>query len=558
MLPLLLLIACGLSLHAQLASRPIEIRNTPVKTLPDQSDQPAANDTSMLPLYGERVCMLVPDGSYRDDTPIISADGSVIYFNSTRRGVRSWARPNSDSTRFDDDIYYMRRLAVDKGREVWSDPVNLGTPINTSEDDGIVSISPNGDALYFCSLKQGFELDGGPFYRAERTADGWGNIRGMGGGIAEFFRNRDRSKKFLLFGASIGAYGTVFYFATTLRSHTGGHEIWVSRRRSEQDEWGYPENLGPAINSKGGSYAPFIAADGQTLYFSSGRPGSYGGDDIYVTVAHGTVWDQPMNLGPTINTPGNDAFLSIPASGDRLYYSSNQNGINSICTASLPKKVRPEITLLHLATATDKENGMPLKAVFTIDDARDGARIFQSNSGADGRVTLPLSPGREYRLSVNAPGYLPDAKFLSIPKEAPYGDSVYTIQLEKFEQSVGHILTRIFFEYNSDSMAAITYSDLDRVVTLLREDPTMRVEVRGNTDNVGSPGYNRQLSERRASTVQEYLREKGIEPERVALRGLGATAPLESNATEGGRRRNRRAEIVLLSEREPRQAQSLR
>jgi outer membrane protein OmpA-like peptidoglycan-associated protein len=492
-------------------------------------------------------CLLVPDKAYRDDTPLVTADGNTIYFNSTRIAGRPWARLNSDSTRYDDDIYYMQRADTRDSVERWSEPLNLGPSINTGDDDGVVSISPGGDVLYFCSLKQGFEKDGGPFYLTRRDGAAWGAIEGVGGGITQFFSHRDRGMKFLIYGASINAHGTAFYFATTLNSLSGEHQIWVSRRDNEDEEWQYPVNLGSGINAHGGSYAPFIAADDHTLYFASGRPGGFGGDDLYVSTIKSGIWNFPKNLGPTINTSGNDAFLSIPASGDRIYFTSGRGGI---CSAPLPKQFRPMSALLHTGLVTDRENGSPLRASLVLSDKtfrRNG--VVKTRSTASGKFSMMFEVERTYMIAASVPGYLEDSSFYEIPADPSAKRFPPYIKLTKFRDADRNILTNVYFDYNSDTLNAEALPELERIMDLLRSNPKMLIEVQGYTDNIGSIVYNRKLSQRRAETVWHALvRADPKNTDRIRLRGFGSEQPRSSNDTEAGRQRNRRVEITLVNE----------
>jgi OmpA-OmpF porin, OOP family len=499
-----------------------------------------------------RICMLPRDPSYRDDTPLVTADGQTLFLNSTRFDNRPWATLNSDSTRYDDDIYVIHRTDSirtedDLSEEQWSQPVNLGVEINTGEDDGIVSISPTADALYFCSLKQNFENDGGPFYYAEQEDKHWSKIKGMGGGLTKFFGNRDRGMKFLIYGASINARATSFYFATTLHSRRGQHEIWVSRRKDENDKWGYPENLGTTINNSGGSYSPFIAADDRTLYFASGRPGGHGGDDLYVSASQGTEWSTPKNLGPTINTQGNDAFLSIPASADRIYYIDGNGG--GICSVPLPKQFRPMSTLMHTGVVSDRDNGRPLSGILKVSSKSKVGGTFNVRSNKSGRYSLMLEMNETYGISTIVPGYIADTMIYDVLKDPKLSRLPPFIRLTKFRYPEQGILTDVLFDYNADILSRTERPELLRIIELLRSDTAMVIEVRGYTDSKGALAYNQKLSQRRAEAVWRFL--VTTEPasrKRVVLRGFGPSNPRGSNDTEEGRRRNRRVEITLAKE----------
>src|SRR5687768_13884804 len=221
--------ALRLLLLFSFASPPLLAQDIPANTQPSVSTEPAINAVNRSLAIDPRVLKVKGINSTdRDNNPIISADGNVIFFNSTRKGSRAWARFKLNNNRWDDDIYYSTRVMMRRDEEVWNEPINLGPLINSSEDDGIAAISPDGQSAFFSSLKPGWERDGGPFYHARLTGMEWSHIEGLGDGITEFFRKRDKSGKFRMYGAAISSDGKQFYFATTLQSTSGNHEIWMS------------------------------------------------------------------------------------------------------------------------------------------------------------------------------------------------------------------------------------------------------------------------------------------------------------------------------------------
>ena len=482
----------------------------------------------------------------REDKPLITADGTMMFFNSSRRGDRQWASFKRRLNRYDDDIYVSTRFPYRTDQEIWSDPVNLGSPINSSNDEEIAAISPDGQSAYFTSLKDGWEKDGGPYYRSFLKGATWTEPAGLGGGIARFFVDRqDHSANFRVYGASISPDGNAFYFATTLHSFSGEQEIWVSHLRN--GEWGYPENLGPIINSAGGSCAPFIAADGKTLFFASNRPGGYGGDDIYVTVLVQGSWQEAVNVGLPINTRGHDAFLSVPAVGDRVYLSSSREGNDDVYVAPLPEILRPGQVVLLSGIVTDQPTGKPLEANIVIEDLQTGVTVYNANSNAQsGRYTIVLQPGRDYGISMSAPGYGFSSERYTISSNTNYREVVLDRNLGEIRSGAIFTLNNVFYDYNSDKLRPESGPELDRVVQMMKDYPNISITVCGHTDSIGTDRYNQNLSERRAKSVTEYVTQQGaISPSRVRAKGFGRTQPAASNDTESGRQQNRRITFII-------------
>lgn len=481
----------------------------------------------------------------REEKPLISADGKVMFFTSDRQGERQWARFNRQQNRYDADIWVSTRIGRSAADETWSVPTNIGAPINSSGDEEMAAIGSDGQSAYFTSLRPGWEKDGGPYYFAKLKGTDWMELRGLGGGMNEFFRTRDRSVRFKVYGSSISADGNSFYFATTLHSPDNQHQIWISRLKD--GVWSYPENLGPVVNGPGGSCAPFIAADGKTLFFAANREAGLGGDDIYMTVKIGGQWQPAENIGAPINTSGDDAFLSVPASGERVYLSSSRDGDDDLYVAPLPDIVRPGQVVLLGGKIRDKVTGIPIEANIVIEDLASGITVYNANSNAQsGRYTLVLEPGRDYAVSISAPGYGFSSRRYTVSSNASYDEMQLDFALEELRSGAEITLNNIFYDYNSADLRPESRLELDRLVKLMNERSGMKITVCGHTDSLGTASYNAQLSLRRAESVRQYVASVGgVDASRVDVKGFGSQQPAATNATEEGRQKNRRITFVV-------------
>lgn len=480
---------------------------------------------------------------FQGSTPRVTADGRMMFFNSSHLDSRAWAKRMQGGSRYDFDIYYTLRDTNERGEEGWGPPVNLGPSINTSEDDGVEAISPSGNTIYFTSLKKDWVLEGGPFYSAELEATNWKNIRGLGGGITRFF---NRSGPFRIYGASLGPNGRAFYFATTAQSRSGDQEIWVSYLR--EGEWGDPENLGTIVNAGNGSYAPYIAADGRTLYFSSGRDGGYGKDDIYMTVQTDTGWTHPRNLGPHINTSSEDDFFTIPVSGNLVYLSNTHNGKSRIVCAELPDEFRPGEVVALNGMISDATNSLPVNAQVVIEDHRLGREIYRSDAaGKNSRFMALLRTGVEYDMMISAPGYDLYTTRYRIISNGDEKIAHLTVMLNQLEHGMDLSLRTVFFDYDSYTLRKDSFKELARVVEFLQMNPGVELGVTGHTDNIGSEEYNHLLAQNRTDAVIEYLLSKGIARDRISAQSFGSDRPVSSNSTEQGRRQNRCVCFTIMS-----------
>ncbi|MHC4431832.1 MAG: LamG-like jellyroll fold domain-containing protein, partial [Planctomycetota bacterium] len=235
--------------------------------------------------------------SSADAGPSISADGLELYIDGDRPGgYGSW------------DLWIATRPTTS---DPWGEPVNLGPSLNTSGVDGAPSISFNGLELYFISNRGG----GFDIWVATRAtiADAWSEPVNLGTAVNSSSDDM---------GPSISADGLELYFASTRPGGRGRFDLWVSKRQTIYDPWGKAVHLGPNVNSSVSDNSPCISPDGLLLFFESKRPGGYGDYDIWVTMRATTNedWGTPVNLGPTINSSRKEYIPCISPDGSQLYY----------------------------------------------------------------------------------------------------------------------------------------------------------------------------------------------------------------------------------------------
>jgi outer membrane protein OmpA-like peptidoglycan-associated protein len=297
--------------------------------------------------------------------------------------------------------------------------------------------------------------------------------------------------------------------------------------------------------------SPFIHFDNQTLYFSSdGRPGM-GGHDLYFTKMNAdTSWTDPQNLGYPINTWNDEMGLVIDASGENAFFSTKRDEINGkdIFTFALYENIRPNPVSYFKGTVTDNETGKLLKADYELVDLTLGKVINSGNSGSKGDMLVCLPSGFNYGLNVFKQGYLFYSDNFML-------EGIHTAS-EPFQKNVrlkpiktGQVLqlSNVFYEFNSSELKKESESELERLNRLLADNKSLIVEIGGYTDSVGSESYNLTLSERRALSVMNYLKGRGISSARLKYRGYGASSPIADNVTEEGRKQNRRTEVRILS-----------
>ncbi|HVF96741.1 MAG TPA: OmpA family protein, partial [Flavisolibacter sp.] len=277
----------------------------------------------------------------------------------------------------------------------------------------------------------------------------------------------------------------------------------------------------------------------------------YGGEDLFIAKRDtGGRWSKPLNLGYPINSIDNENTLFVSADAKTAYYASDRTdsrGGTDIYTFELREDVRPARTLWVKGKVFDKKTtaGLP-SSVELIDLAtKQTLSNVQTDETGNYLITLPL--GRDYAFNVNRRGYLFYSDNYSLKAKA--ADSTYQkdIPLQPIEVNAAVVLRNLFFDTKKYNIKPESEVELGKVVQLLQDNPAVKIQLEGHTDNVGASADNQKLSDARSRSVVNYLVSKGIKPDRLLAKGFGATKPVTDNKTEEGRAQNRRTELKVIA-----------
>jgi len=336
----------------------------------------------------------------------------------------------------------------------------------------------------------------------------------------------------------------------------GDRDLYVTFAKSD-NIWTEPLNLGDVVNTAGEESGPFLASDDRTLYFSSNGFSGYGGSDVYVTKRLDdtwTKWSEPENLGPEINSPLEDLFFNIPAASEFAYYSRGVSETNTdIFRVKLPILRSPDPYVTVRGKIIDQATGKPLGAKIIYERLPDGKGLGVSQSNPEtGEYEIRFPAGEMYGLRAEAEGKLSESQNLDLrdiksDKVIEGNDfNLDPIQVAAVAENTSINLNNLFFDFDKAVLRPESFPELDRIINLMNERPTMQIEISGHTDNVGSDVYNMSLSQRRANAVVAYLKQKNMDSGRMTVEAFGETSPVDSNETAEGRKRNRRVEFKIL------------
>jgi len=429
----------------------------------------------------------------------------------------------------------------------WNQAIYLPGNINRPEyNEGAGSISADGNTLYFTLCDRPGVIGRCDIYSSERVNAHWGTPHNLGPVInTEGWESQP----------SISSDGNTLYFISSRPGGYGGFDIYKSVKNT-YGNWTSPVNLGPEINSPGNEISPFIHPDNETLYFSSDGWVGMGGKDLYYSrKGPNGKWQKPVNLGYPINTSGDESSLIVSPDGTKgLFASNNLKGFGGIDLYSFdlyPEAMPQKVTYIK-GNVEDSSSGQKLEAYIEVVRLRDGAVVYSKTTDQiTGSFLAGLKLGEDYSFHISKKGYLLFSENFSLTNPPKKNDLDFAksilINLRVIALGKKDILRNIFFETNSYILKEESKIELSQVIRFMKINPTLKMEISGHTDNIGEDAKNITLSENRARTVYNYLIQYGkLSSNRFTFKGYGKTQPIASNKTDYGRSRNRRTEFKII------------
>jgi len=473
--------------------------------------------------------------------PMLSPDNQFLFY--TRRTLEDTKSVLGKQER---ELFIQSRKRYDG---TYSGGIPMPEPFNQGAYQGGTSISVDNKLLFITIVDQvptrnGVLYSNGDIYYAEFIDGGWSDLKSVGEHINGRLSWEGQP--------SISADNKTLFFASARgKDNYGGMDLYKVNRLSS-GKWGEPINLGPTINTKGDEKSPFMHSDSYTLYFSSdGHPGVGGQDIFFSKIDEFGEFGTPINLGVPINTKLDEHGFMVSTDGQYGYFSSDlaKEGLD-IYYFDLPEKAKPKEVVFVKGKVESKDP-----------DAAKGMSIelknMATNQIVEGVVdestgeyvaVIAASEKQDVMMMAKKSGYAFTSQYINSTKDViGKPRRAEPLAFDPIKVGETYRINNVNFDTDSYVLNEQVMNILNEFIQFLEANPGVKVAIQGHTDNVGDNASNLELSSSRAKAVMNYLILEGISPSRLEHKGFGEAKPVASNQTAEGRARNRRTEFVILS-----------
>ncbi len=423
----------------------------------------------------------------------------------------------------------------------WSEPVLLGDNINSNDNEGAQALDSKYRVMYFtrCPIIKDKEVNC-KILTTKKKGRGYDKPIVL-----------DLVPDTITVGhPTISKDGLSLYFSSNLSGGYGGKDIWAVHRKSKRAEWGEPVNLGPDLNSPGDEMFPFIHDDG-ILYFSSNGHVGMGGLDIFLALYKDDHWGNVSNIKYPINSEGDDFSIIFEGVSNAGYFTSNRKGGKG--GDDIYQFVSPDLVYTLQGVVIDFDSRKILvgaKVVLVGDDGTSEEQITDEV----GSYFFQLRPNTNYDITASMPKYLGDNGQETTVGLEKSEDLVHDFELRSIKKPIE--LPNILYDLDKWDLRSESKVSLDKLVKTLVDNPNIIIKIMSHTDSRADHRHNDQLSQNRAQSVVDYLIEEGIEQGRLEAKGYGKHRLLITDAKiakmktedekEASHQKNRRTEFEVL------------
>lgn len=434
-------------------------------------------------------------------------------------------------------------------------------PFNVTDDgQGGPSISIDNKKLYFSMTRnEGGAQQNCDIYVSENINDEWRDIKKLSANVNHPIYWDSQP--------TVSADGNTIYFVSDRPGGLGGLDIYYTIRDPKTNEWSVPKNAGSKVNTSGDEKTPFIHSDSETLYFSSNGHFGFGGYDIfYIRKNDKKEWLDAENIGYPINTEADDTGFFVSRDSKMGYFFSFDEGKMrgkgvgryDLYSFELYKEARPQEVVFFSGEIKDKVgnviDGGRVEVTNTVTKEKTHA-LLDSSSGKF-MVAVNVKAKEDLLITVKKNDYAFSSKVVSVkdiiaaatsakPNTPAPEPKPVKMEIDEAKTGSSFVLNNLLYNTNSADLKKESFIVLESFIEYLKDNPTIRIEIQGHTDNVGNAAANQALSANRAYTVKAFLEEKGIDGKRISAKGYGSSKPIADNTTEEGKSKNRRTEFLI-------------
>ena len=477
--------------------------------------------------------------------PSISPDDEMILFTRKEPFVSKDISYQSDK-----EIELFSYSKRNKTTGLFDKGKRMSYPFNQNNGEGGATISIDNKHMYFtiCKDEGGTQVNCDIYY-CDFVNGEWTEIKKVEGINDPVYWDSQ---------PTIASDGVTLYFASDRKGGKGGVDIYKTVKNVKTGVWSKPENLGNVINTPYDEKSPFMHSDSETMYFCSDGHVGVGGFDIFFAKKNEKgEWMEPKNIGVPINTKGDDLGFFVSTDGHLGYFASNDPsrskgkavGKYDIFSFELYKEARPDEVSFIKGKVEDKS--MSSNKNFTVEvkdtETKKVTEAVVDTTTGEYAVMVNMKKKSDLILTVKKENNAFSSQIVA--KDLLVNAKPIKLNMETNPIEIGktYTLNNIYYKTNSSSLEQKSMIVVEEFIEFLKVNPKLKIEIHGHTDNVGDAASNLALSTDRAFSVRDILIEKGIDEKRlVAFKGFGSTKPIADNATEEGRRKNRRTEFIIV------------
>lgn len=511
----------------------------------------------------ERLPPLI-NSAFDEITPVPSRDGRTLYF--TRVGFPEYNRTlridsvdvaeklppeqyiatladiysqiagrsiyNPERSAFNQDIWFAKGDTFD-----FISVEHPGYPLNNALPNSMVSITPDPNSFYVINqFEQNGNMDKG-FSLVRRIADsiGWSFPKPVE--IRDYYTITSDVSLTMSFDGKI-------IILSAIRSDSRDMDLYVCFRE-EENKWSAPQHLGNVLNSDRRETTPFLSEDNETLFFSSARSGGFGGNDLYSSRRLDNTWknwSSPALLFEPMNSKYDESQPYFNMTSGFLYFTSKRDGNSDIYRVRIAPPQATEHEIIGRVL-----NGKTKELV------QDVAVLYRASGESpnilyapDGTFRLKIPRGVRFEFVPKKDGFSGQSTEILFRRDYYYFREQYLdLLLNPLEVNSKIELRPIFFYQSRATILEESYAEIERLASILLENPNLHIRIEGHTDNVGKAEDLLRLSEERANAIRDFLKEKGCSVDRIDTKGCGPNFPITDNNSEELRAKNRRVEVVI-------------